>query len=125
MKYPPRDCEECGKEFIPRQYNTRFCSSRCGGKAWKKRNPDYRKNHFDMYNKPREAWKKANPLKHEIHKKVYHHLDEYPMDSECVFCGATEDLQRAHLDYEDDGHNYITACRACHWWMDYSRRKET
>jgi len=97
-------------------------------KEWRKRNPnyyrEYRKKHPEMYNTPRDEWKKDNPEKHEIHKKVYHNLDKYPLGSECIFCGATEDLQRAHLDYEDDGHNYVTACRSCHWWMDSEGVKE-
>jgi len=40
-----------------------------------------------------------------------------PLDNKCIFCGATEDLEHGHLDYEDNGLNCVTVCRTCNCWM--------
>lgn len=54
----------------------------------------------------------------KIRSLMYGHPERYPLDDKCIFCGTTEGLEHGHLDYEDDGHNYVTVCHQCNCWMD-------
>ena len=61
--------------------------------------------------------RKRHPKKAKIYNMIHNNPERYPMDDKCIFCGTTENLERAHLDYEDDGFNYVTACGSCNMWM--------
>lgn len=69
------------------------------------------------YNETRKVWKR-NSEQNEKHR--IHSLTEYNflLDDKCIFCGTTERLEHAHLDYEDNGVNVVTACHQCNIWMD-------
>lgn len=95
-------------------------------KRWREEHPDYtkeyRKKHPEII-KPIRAraqrkWRKNNPHKQRVFNLVYKYPNRYPLNDKCVFCGATEKLEHGHLDYEDDGRNYLTVCHMCNCWMD-------
>jgi len=65
-----------------------------------------------------QKWKKNNPEKVRVHMLMVHHPDRYPLDNHCIFCERVEGLEHAHLDYEDEGFNYVTACHQCNSWME-------
>lgn len=47
------------------------------------------------------------------------YLQRYKLkDNICVFCGRTKNLERGHLDYEDNGVNWVTVCKECNFWME-------
>lgn len=79
---------------------------------------DWRKNHLKSERKYQREWRKDNPNKQRIYNYIQYHPERYPLDSECAFCGRTEKLEHGHLDYEDDGFNYLTVCHQCNIWMD-------
>jgi len=74
--------------------------------------------HPEQHSKSVQEWKLNNPKKSKIHNLVVHHPDCYPLDDKCVFCGTTEHLEHGHLDYEDDGVNYVTVCHRCNCYMN-------
>lgn len=78
----------------------------------------YRQTHRVERAQVVREWREKNPEKYRIHTIIMHHPEEYPIDAQCVFCGATSNLEHAHLDYEDNGHNYVTACHGCNMWME-------
>ena len=79
---------------------------------------EYAFSHREQYNQYVYNWKKNNSKIVNIHSKIRKHSKDYPLDNECVFCGRTEKLEHGHLDYEDDGHNYVTVCHQCNMWME-------
>ena len=32
-EYPPRECDRCGREFLPWRYDARYCNE-CGDNEW-------------------------------------------------------------------------------------------
>lgn len=118
-------CKECKKQQ---------------NKEWRDKNKDhvkeynreYRRKHSQKYRELKKRWKQKNPERHSkhnlrharkypermrIYSRIRYYPELYPLDSECVFCGATENLERGHLDYEDEGFNYLTVCHECNMWM--------
>lgn len=65
-------------------------------------------------------WKKKNPKKAKIHNLITHHPERYSLGEKCEFCDSINNLEHGHLDYEDDGYNYLTVCHACNMWMEKS-----
>jgi len=105
---------------------------------WKKKHPklvkEYQRRwvnrhreHVNEYNRTHKypeslrkascKWRKNNPKKASVYSKVNNNPKEYPLDSKCAFCGTIKNLEHGHLDYEDDGHNYLTVCTRCNIWM--------
>lgn len=68
-------------------------------------------------------WLIDNPEKYRVYNLMSMHPKRYPLDDKCAFCGARENLERGHLDYEDDGFNYLTVCPSCNYYM-FEREKE-
>lgn len=66
----------------------------------------------------REKVKGTDRNKQWIYDQIRLHPEDYPLDDKCIFCGRTERLEHGHLDYEDQGYNYITVCHQCNRWMD-------
>ena len=95
---------------------------------WRKYYQKYAEQHPNMhreyYKKNPEKckakvkkYRKKHPNVVRIYKLIYYNAEEYPLDSKCIFCGATKKLEHGHLDYEDYGKNYITVCHKCNHWM--------
>ena len=79
---------------------------------------EYQKKYPEGHRKSVRNWQRDNPEKHRIHRRIYKHPELYPLEDECEFCGATENLEHAHYDYEDEGRNYVTACHQCNRNME-------
>lgn len=77
----------------------------------------YRKEHLEKFRVGTKKWKKNNPEKVRVHHLIGNHPKRYPLNNNCFFCETTKNLEHTHLDYEDEGHNYITACGQCNRWM--------
>lgn len=71
----------------------------------------------EMYRKAKREWKNRNPEKVKVHNLISANPKRYPLASTCAFCDHNERLEHAHLDYEDEGFNYVTACHQCNYWM--------
>lgn len=84
-------------------------------KAW---NDKYRKKNPQKHQIWRQNWKNKNPKKAEVHRLISNNPELYPLENYCIFCGDTKNVEHAHLDYEDEGFNYVTACHRCNSWMD-------
>jgi len=66
----------------------------------------------------KNEWRiKNHPERVRIYSLVSQYPERYPLDDKCIFCEANENLEHAHLDYEDNGENYVTACHQCNQWM--------
>ena len=94
---------------------------------YRKKNPEYpieyARTHRDARNESGRRWRKNNLEKKRVGNLITNHPKRYPLDDECAFCGATEKLEHGHMDYEDEGYNYITVCRRCNYWMDIGDSK--
>lgn len=95
------------------------------GKRNREKNPNYlkeycRKNSAKIH-AIRKKWYDKHPhyiaVHFRIYRLIYNHPELYPLSKECVFCGTTENLEHGHLDYEDEGYNYVTTCHTCNNWM--------
>jgi len=53
-----------------------------------------------------------------FYQYIQMHPDLFPLDDKCIFCGRTQRLEHGHLDYENEGHNYVTVCHQCNGWME-------
>ena len=88
---------------------------------WRANHPDYYKTYDKQHRSERakstNQWREQNGKKFEVHKLITNHREDYPLEKQCIFCGAISNLEHAHLDYEDKGVNYVTACHACNTWM--------
>uniref|UniRef100_A0A6M3XMI9 Uncharacterized protein n=1 Tax=viral metagenome TaxID=1070528 RepID=A0A6M3XMI9_9ZZZZ len=78
----------------------------------------YDRTHSEQTKKRQYKWYVKNLFKTHIYNKIKSHPDEYPLDQKCIFCGIKDKLEHAHLDYKDDGHNYVTTCHQCNHWMN-------
>jgi len=106
-------CSEKGRK-VQRKYK---CSER-GRKTsrdWIRQ--DYAKD-SEKYRVRQIERRRSNPEKMRIRNLINRHPERYPLDDKCAFCPKTENLERGHLDYEDNGFNYLTVCSACNKWMD-------
>ena len=89
----------------------------------------YRQEHPEIYREATKKWRKNHPEKaSETHRKVNNtyrknhpeikkaqHLAEYHclLDSKCLRCGSTENLERHHPDYLEP--LWVqTLCISCH-----------
>jgi hypothetical protein len=106
------------KEYYQKYRQTHKDFIRKLGLAWWAKNPEYAKQHQTERSQVVREWRQRNPDKYVVHTLIMHHPEDYPLGAECVFCGATSNLEHAHLDYEDYGHNYVTACHLCNMWME-------
>lgn len=77
----------------------------------------YREHKKQQYENQR-LWRIKNPKKQRVYNKISTHPELYPLSDKCVFCDETNKLERGHLDYEDDGFNYVTVCHPCNHWME-------
>lgn len=124
-KHPDR-MSEAQKRF--REKHPNYC--RDYSRKQRERKPDYLRKYIKEYAKKhpeiikpirshaRKKWRKNNRHKTRVFNLVYNYPNRYPLDDKCAFCQATEKLEHGHLDYEDDGQNYLTVCHACNCWMD-------
>ena len=80
-------------------------------------NRRWRANNTNRKSQQNKNWRINNPEKYLVHTIISNNPEKYPLDNKCVFCGVTSKLERAHLDYEDKGYNYVTACHLCNVWM--------
>ena len=95
-------------------------------KTWNSKNREYKNrlarqahaNNSQKFVDKNRALRKKYPKKSRIRALITNNPKKYPLDDKCIFCGATSNLEHAHLDYEDEGHNYVTACNRCNVWMD-------
>jgi len=77
----------------------------------------YRENK-ERLNKYRQKLRKNNREKPRVYCRIQAHPERYSLDVKCAFCDATKKLEHGHLDYEDEGHNYLTVCSSCNKWME-------
>ncbi len=95
-------------------------------KQWREEHPDYFKEYAKKHpeiikairTRKRRKWRRNNRHKTRVFNLVYNYPNRYPLDDKCAFCWTTEKLEHGHLDYEDDGQNYLTVCHVCNYWMD-------
>lgn len=80
-------------------------------RLWQRNNPE-------KCREIKRNWQSENLEKHRIYNLVYHHPELYPLASVCAFCGRTEKLEHGHMDYQNDGYNYLTVCHTCNIWMN-------
>jgi len=95
------ECIECKKPA-----RIKFCSKECRIKHFnqlRKTRPNWK----DHQKKKRERMKKDNPVKFKTWKQ-----DFKLRDKQCSKCGATDNLEYHHTDYEK--HEGVTLCRCCH-----------
>lgn len=82
---------------------------------------EWRAKNRDLFNKLVKQWGETNPNRFRELRDVYNRISKYPelypLDEACVFCGSKENLEHGHLDYEDEGYNYVTTCHQCNLWM--------
>lgn len=81
---------------------------------------EHREYSLEYGRKANHKWKRNNPEKISVYNRIQYRPELYPLDKECIFCGATEGLEHGHLDYNDEGLNYITVCSSCNKWMNIS-----
>lgn len=68
-------------------------------------------------------WQKNNPDKMRVYKLMLKHPENYPTSNHCFYCNETDKLERGHLDYDNNGHNYVTTCRSCNLLMTKNPEK--
>lgn len=130
-----------GLEYSRRYYKEHPEKCRAKVRRFRKRHPklmlkrdrQYRRTHREEVNKTTKEFRDANrdkiseeqkirrqehPEKVRVYGRIQRHPRIYPLDSHCAFCGSVEALEHGHLDYEDDGHNYLTVCHRCNIWME-------
>lgn len=119
------------------EYNRRYRKEHPELKEWKREyDGKYRQSHreecreasrrYRERNRERikeygQKYSKEHRQQRRIANFIWKHKEDYPLSSQCIFCSSTENLEHAHLDYEDEGHNYVTACRSCHMLMDHGK----
>ncbi len=107
------NCIKCGIKIIGRQANAKYCSSHCSKlylKAqYKKRNAERLKAYAREYRRAKNGGNRS--MTWPARKRA----------TECLKCGATEDLQLAHIKPLSIGgtHDYyVTFCRIHHMKYD-------
>lgn len=89
-------CVNCGLTFTIKGNQDR---------TWRALHPNYRT----------EKHKERDISKIRVRGRINKSPHLYPLDDKCIFCGDTENLEHAHLDYEEN--IYVTACHQCNHWM--------
>ena len=135
-----RISESMKKVWASESYRKRLSKAHIGNKLrpkWLGREEEYqreyRESHREQYVEYSKEWNKKHPEEHakrqkrhrekypermKVYSLMHSHPDKYPLDNACIFCGATENLEHGHLDYEDEGCNYLTVCHLCNMWME-------
>jgi len=85
----PRKCVICGKEFLPKQDNSKYCSQKCRGQWYKLLEPTERKA-FTLSSCLRGKGKGEKVLK----------LLKGAVDKPCKYCGTIITLENASLDHK-------------------------
>ena len=78
---------------------------------------DHKRELMDRANEYGRKWFRNNKKKQRVYSRIKYRPEEYPLDDYCFYCGKTEKLEHGHVDYENDGHNYVTVCRSCNKLM--------
>ena len=86
-------------------------------KQHKEKNKRYVQNHPEHNIKSHRKWNKQNREKIRVYNLIQKHPEQYPLVDKCIFCGEINNLEHGHLDYEDNGYNYVTVCHQCNMWM--------
>jgi len=102
-----------------KEYNRRY--ARAHPELFKKYSEKYRGTHKDLIKTRNQQYRMKHANQLLLATYIFRHLEKYPLDKTCIFCGAAEKLEHAHLDYENIGLNYITACASCHRHMDKNK----
>jgi hypothetical protein len=77
-------------------------------KEWKLRNPEKQSKYQNKY-------ARNNPEKIKAHNMVNNR--KLPLDSECLLCGVTKNLEHGHIDYYFP-EIYLTVCHQCNMGME-------
>ena len=128
-KQNPRDRTEYQREWrrTHPEYHKEY------KRNWRERNLEYYKEYAREWCKEHpklkarydRKYRQRNQKKIKIHNLMNRHPGKNPLGAECEFCGATENLEHGHLDYEDNGENYLTVCHQCNCWMDIGFKAHT
>lgn len=87
---------------------------------WRKKNKKWRLKYPEKHAEKNRKYGKDNPEKIKIYNFIHSHPELYPLGDKCIFCEVNEGVERGHLDYEDNGENYVTVCHTCNMWMEKS-----
>ena len=60
-----KKCEYCGKEFIAKRYDNRFCCEKCSSKQWREKNKEYKKEYH-------KQWREQNKERCNEKSKQYY-----------------------------------------------------
>lgn len=74
----------------------------------------YQKNHPETVKEYKKKYRKNNPEKTKAERLANYHI---PLASNCLRCGSTENLQRAHMDYNKPL-DVLILCAKCHSLID-------
>ena len=66
-----KKCEHCGKEFIAKCYDTRFCCKKCSSKQWREQNKDYRKQWYEQNKEHIKEYSKQYREQNKEYRKEY------------------------------------------------------
>lgn len=84
----------------------------------------YRASHPQiMLNHRQEQKRYRNKYPNKIIAQQIIRNGDFPLGSECAFCGVTENLEHGHLDY-DYPEIYLTVCHPCNTWMSLEHVSE-
>lgn len=75
--YPPRRCEWCGRNFVPRDARSRCCSPKCSAEYTKRYDREYRRTH------KKARFHKLDGLGKALHPRVVVYAD--PVSEEVLF----------------------------------------
>lgn len=78
-------------------------------------NEEWRKNNPEKRRAQQKRHRKRYPQKIRARNFVNRH--DCPLDDECIFCGATTNLEHGHIDYDYPA-LYITVCHPCNQNME-------
>lgn len=77
--------------------------------------------------KSQKKREKENPEMKRIYNKMASHPEHYQLADKCFYVGKVQwehegKLEHGHVDYKDEGFNYVTVCRKCNMAMDKDAR---
>lgn len=121
-----RNCRECHNEIQQRYYWRNREKVKARSREFYQKNRQIQRERLrrkyqkyaEKYREYQRERRKKGPEKIKIYDLIGNHPERYPLDTVCVFCGETKDLEHGHLDYEDEGYNYLTVCPSCNRWME-------
>lgn len=113
-------CKACRKDYAKqpeikrklKQYRQQYCEQH--PHLYRK----YYRENPEKYRLIIDKHRRKNPNIVRIYNRIRNNPKQYPLANKCVFCGTTTNLEHGHLDYEDNGHNYVTVCHKCNYWME-------